>query len=1109
MATAGIQCLQCDMVNPAGMRFCGQCGGALGLGCSACGTTNPPMFRFCGQCGSSLAAASPLPPPASKPQASGAEAERRQITVIFCDLVDSTRLSDQLDPEELRALLLTYQTTAGAVVERHQGTIAQYLGDGLLIYFGYPAAQDDDAQRAVKTSLEILEALRSLNDQVRSKQITIQARIGIHTGLGVVGDVGAGKSKRERLVIGKTPNVAARLQGLADPNTILISSSTWKLVAEYFKCEHLGKVNLKGIGDRVEAHKVLGPSGVHGRFEASIRRGLVPMFGREAEMEALTNLFALALSGKGQTVLLRAEAGIGKSRFVHEFQNQCRGRALLLSAGCTATGQNTALLPVVDAFRQFLSIDPGDSDDNTRNKVELFLAQAGESQSQNSSLLCALLSVPSKLPPLNLPAPKLRELTIHLLVRLLTQGTDRRPVVVLLEDLHWVDPSTMEFVTSLIEEASQSRLLLLLTTRPEFVSPWNFRPYITKLELLRLAPKDIERLILAVSAKPIPEAVIRQLIDKSDGVPLFVEELTRATLESGVLRESPTHWELVRPLEISSIPSTLRDLLMARLDSLGPAKDVAQIASAIGRFFPYSLIAAICRKLHQLRHQLDQLQNADIIQIEDENAIAEVYRFKHALIQDTAYESMLLSRRREIHHALAHTIEADFPDLAHSRPELMALHFFEAGLVEASVAYRLKAGLRLIKAGAYSEAIAELSHGIQGLQGLPPSASNYSKEAELRAALGGCLVATRGYCAPEVEENVRRSRELCGLLHNPTSQLIPTVYGLWVVNLASSRVGPTVEYARQLKENSTPDEDPLLRVTIHFANGTTLLYLGRFAEARREFQKSIGLYEPSMHSRLVSTYGDDHGLFSSIYLQWLEVLTGNVDRALEICKFTLESAEQLDNPLSLALALTFAMIIHHELRQPTKAAEFAARNVQLCGEQGFAFWGSLARISQGWCEVISEGKEASLATITSGLAFFDLIQQKLPLAYWKSYLVEACLEVGKLEEGLKVVDEALTLSSQNVDRMYHPELLRLKGDLLRLREPRGKASLELYRESVASARSTGALLLELRSAMSLAKHLSKHSKEGRVALREVLGKFPEGLMFRDYLDATALQAELG
>jgi class 3 adenylate cyclase/tetratricopeptide (TPR) repeat protein len=1095
------------------MRFCGQCGSALGQGCSVCGTHIPAGFRFCGQCGSPLNSPSPLPQPAIAAPAhetqDAEQAERRQITVLFCDLVDSTRLSEQLDPEELRDLLFAYQTAAGSVVERHYGTIAQYLGDGLLIYFGYPTARDDDAQRAVNSGLEILDALSCLNNQYPAKNITIQARIGIHTGLGVAGSVGAARGKREQLVIGKTPNVAAHLQGLADSNSIVISDATWRLVAEYFDCEPLGQVKLKGMSGSLEAHKVLQKSGVQGRFQASVRRGLLPIVGREAEMQMLEDRFSLTLAGQGQTVLLRAEAGIGKSHLVHEFQNECRGRALLMSAGCTATGENAALLPVIETFRQFLSIEPDDSDAITRPKIAHFLSQAGESTPENLSLLCAFLSVPSNQPALALPAPKQRELTIRLLVRLLTQAAERRPVLVVFEDLHWVDPSSMEFISILIEEGSHTRLLLLLTSRPEFVPPWNFRPYITCLDLQRLAAAEIERVVLAISGKPIPEAVMRQLIEKSDGVPLFVEELTRATLESGVLQETSSQWELARSLESSSIPASLRDSLMGRLDRLGPAKDVAQIASAIGRFFPYKLIASVCRQLSQLRRHLDQLQNADIIQIEDRNPVSEVYGFKHALIQDTAYESMLRSRRREIHEALARTIEADFPELAQSRPELMALHFFEAGFVETSVDYRLKAGLRLMQSGAYSEAIAELNHGIQGLQGLAPSASNYSQEAELRAALGGCLVATRGYCAPEVEENVQRSRDLCGLLKNPTSKLIPTLYGLWVVNLASSRVGPTVDYARQLAEYATPEEEPHLKVTIHFANGTTLLYRGRFDDSRRELQRAISFYDPSMHTRMVSSYGDDHGLFSSIYLQWLEGLTGHVDKALKISQFNLQTAKQLDNPLSLALALTFAMILHHDMRQPQKAAEFAARNIELCGEQGFAFWGSLSKIGLGWAQVSSDGDESGLAVISSGLAFFDLIQQKLPLAYWKSYLVEAHLHTGNWQAGLDVVDEALALSAANLDRMYHPELLRLKGDLLQLRKPGGSASRDCYREAVALARGSGAALLELRAAVSLAKVMGRKAKEGKTALQQALDKMQDGFESRDVEEALALQAALG
>lgn len=1104
----GLPCTACGMVNPPGMRFCGQCGGSLGQVCAACASVNPPGFRFCGQCSNPLEAPSSLAPAIAAPQ-SVEQAERRQITVLFCDLADSTAISDQLDPEELRSLLLSYQEAASAAVERHQGTIAQYLGDGLLIYFGYPRAQEDDAQRAVKASLDILEALRCLSDQYRSRQIVIQARIGIHTGVGVAGDVGGGNAKREQLMVGKTPNVAARLQALADKDSILISGTTWKLVAAYFECESLGLLQLKGLGDQVQAYKVLCAKNVQGRFHASLHHGLVPLCGRQEELQLLNDLFSLSLSGQGQTLLLRADPGIGKSRFVHEFQNQLQGRAQLIRAVCTAYGESSSLLPVIDALRRYLSIEQGDSDDNTRHRIEQFLSRVGESTLENISLFCGLLSIPSGQPPLALPPPKQRELTIQLLVRLLVQAADKRPIVLLIEDLHWVDPSTLDFLTELIDPASGTRLLLLLTTRPQFVPPWNYRPYITTLDLKRLATEEIERVALSIAGKPLPPLVMQQLVDRSDGVPLFVEELTRATLESGVLREMPEEWELATALDANTIPSSLRDSLMGRLDRLGPAKDVAQIASAIGRSFSYKLIAAISRQPTLLRRQLDQLQDADIIQIEEVDAVAEVYRFKHALIQDTAYESMLRSRRREIHESLARTLEADFPEIVQTRPGLLALHYLEAGFVESSVGYRLKAGLGLMQDGAFSEAIAELNQGIDGLQALPPSAPNHSQEAALRAALGGCLIATRGYCAPDVEANVLRSRELCTLLQNPPSQLIQTLYGLWVVNLASSRVEPTIEYARQLVAFSSRDQDPFLMVTIHFASGTTLLYLGRFEEARREFEIVLHVYEPSMHARLVAAYGDDHGLFASIYLQWLEVLTGNVDRALKLLNRNLEIADNLDNSLSKALALTFAMIAHHDLRQPLKAQAYAQRSSTLCEEQGFAFWGSLAQIGLGWAQSTLTADDESLGRIAKGLGFFALIQQKLPLAYWKSYLVEAHLQAGNLADGLLVAEEALALSSANLDRMYHPELLRLKGDLLQLYAPESDACLELYREALSTARDTGALLLELRAVVSLVKRLEPSSNEAREQLEETLAKIESTLEIEDYREAVVLQAGFG
>lgn len=1102
------------------MRFCGHCGSSLALRCPACGTESQPGFRFCGACGTGLGTA-PAPDAAESGESTentGSQeatpapqaAERRQTTVLFCDLVDSTRLSDELDPEDLREVIRRYQAAAALIVDQYSGHIAQYLGDGLLIYFGYPTAQEDDAQRAVDAGLQILGAVGKLRTPTGEP---LRARVGVHTGLGVAGEMGGGNAKREQLVVGKTPNVAARLQGLAEPNALVISSATHQLVAPYFVSRALGPQRLKGISEPVDAFVVERHSEIRARFEGAMLRGLTPLVGREAELAILTDRYRRAVAGRGQTVLLAAEAGVGKSRMLHATLGAANADTTRLTAHCAPNAQTSSLMPVVELLRQLVGITRTDRPAEALQKLRECLVRQHTPDAEGLALLAGFLSLPlpSGVAAPVLSAQKLRERTLRLLRRMLVAEAQTKSVIVVFEDLHWVDPSTLEFVEQLMDEGSKSSLLLLLTARPAFRAPWSFRPYLTTITLLRLTEAESRLMIeRACNGKPMPPEVVAQIQEKSDGVPLYIEELTRATLESGLLVEHANRWELTRPMEPVQVPATLRDSLASRLDRLGPPRELAQLASVIGRSFSFELLRAVSPSpVRSLRRQLDQLLGAEILVVEDASNGLEVYRFKHALIQETAYDTMLRSRRREIHRLIAHTIERRFSELVESRPELLARHFEEAEMLDESSSYSLMAGQRLMRTGAYTEAISEFLRAITLVGEMEAGPARYRRELELRTALSGSFVATRGYCAPELEANIQQSRELCSLLGNPPELMPPTLYGLWVTNLASSRREATELYARELMDFAAASEDPMVKVTAHFAQGTTELYRGRLEAGRATLGLALHFYNPAMHPALIGIYGDDHGMFAAIYLQWLELLTGQPDRARAWQIRNLEIVELRNDPLGLAMALALSMLLRHDLRDVEGTATLAERTAAISTEQGFPFWGALAQCGLGWLASQRGEHENAIQLIQGGLSFFHLIQQKLPLTYWTTYLVDAQLAAGQVEAGLTTVNEAIAMAEANVDRFFLPELLRLKGELLRVQEPQSEEALALFEQAIRVAREMGAFWLELRAATSAGRLLlaTGNDVRARRLLEAATGKLREGFSTPDYLEAMALLGE--
>src|SRR5262252_1491638 len=662
-----MRCPSCGFANGEGMHFCGRCGTELPTPCPACGFANPADHVFCGRCGVRLTAPTLPPSPASAAEPRAPDAERRQLTVLFCDLVDSTALATQLDPEELREVVRAYQDTCAKVIARFEGHIAQYLGDGLLVYFGYPLAHEDDAQRAVRTGLGIVEALGPLNTRLEQERgVQLAVRVGIHTGLVVVGEVGGG-TRQEHLALGETPNLAARLQGIAAPNTLVISAVTFQLLGGFFACQPLGTPPLKGQAQPLAVYRVLYESMARSRLEAVGSTGWTPLVGREQEVALLVERWAQVKEGVGQVVLLSGEAGIGKSRLVQVLTEHVAAepQAWLTPCQCSPYYQNTALYPVIDLLeRVVLRFEREESLAQKLRKLEGFLVQYGLPLAEAVPLFTTLLSLPllTEYAPLTMSPEQQKQQTLQALLTILLRIADQQPVLFVMEDLHWVDPTTLEFLSLLADQAPTARILALFTFRPDFSPPWTGRSHLTQVALHRLTrPQAAEIIHRVAHGKALPPEVVAQVVTKTDGVPLFVEELTKMVLESGLLQEQDDRYELTGPLPSLAIPTTLHDSLMARLDRLAAVKALAQLGATLGREFSYELLRAVAPwDEGTLQRGLQQLVEAEFLYQQGLPPHA-TYLFKHALIQDAAYQSLLRSTRQQYHQRIAQVLEERFP----------------------------------------------------------------------------------------------------------------------------------------------------------------------------------------------------------------------------------------------------------------------------------------------------------------------------------------------------------------------------------------------------------------------------------------------------------------
>ena len=928
----------------------------------------------------------PLAPPATLPTAPPpAEAERRQLTVLFCDLVDSTALSSQLDPEELRQVVQAYQATCAKVIARFEGHIAQYLGDGLLVYFGYPLAHEDDAQRAVRAGLGIIEAMGQLHPSLgQEREVRLAVRLGIHTGLVVVGDVGDG-ARQEQLALGETPNLAARLQGLAAPNTLVISAATFQLLGGFFACQPLGTPPLKGLAQPLAVYRVLYESMARSRLEAASSTGWTPLVGREQEIGVLLERWAQVKDGLGQVVLLSGEAGIGKSRLVQVLTDQVAAepRAWLTPCQCSPYYQNTALYPMIDLLeRVALRFDREESPQQKVGKLEGFLVQYGLPLAEAVPLFAALLSLPlpADYAPVTVSPEQHKQQTLHVLLTILLRIAAQQPVLFVMEDLHWVDPSTLELLSLLVDQGPTARILTLFTFRPDFSPPWTGRAHLTQLTVNRLPQRQAVEVIRQVAhGKVLPAEVVEQIVAKTDGVPLFVEELTKMVLESGLLQEQDERYALTGPLHPLAIPATLHDSLMARLDRLAAVKALAQLGATLGREFSYALLRAVAPWDEETLHQgLHQLVAAEFLYQRGVPPQA-TYTFKHALIQDVAYQSLLRSTRQQYHQRIAQALEAQFPETVETQPELVAQHYTAAGCNEQAVHYWQRAGQHASDRSAYVEAISHCDHRDRAAEDAARDACAYPASLDPAhrprrgPADGQRAGSTRGgarlHSGTRVVSAGGRDARAC-----PGPVWAVAVLSGTVTVAHGARIGDTLLRLAQRTD------DPALAVIAHSALGWTWFCLGALPAARQHLEEAIALYTPDQRRAPVFRMGQDPGVICRAYAAWTLWLLGYPEQARHASTRPWRWHTSCRIPIVWRMRVGAAFVSQCR-RDVLAVQEQAEAAVALATVQGFPLWAALGTSLGGWALAMQGQGEAGIAQIRQGIAAYRATGAALDVPY--------------------------------------------------------------------------------------------------------------------------------
>ena len=1195
--------------------------------CAHCGFLNPP-FKFCGECGASLTDGSEIPqPPAVDPAALEATlthgAERRQLTVLFCDIVDSTAFTERLDPEELRNLLEVYRTCVMEVVFAQNGHIARYFGDGILVYFGYPVAHEDAAHRAVRAALGIVAAMETLNPYLRTTfGVNISVRLSIDTGLVVVWHISAEGSPEAIDIVGKTPNLAARMQKLAAPNTIVIGDTTHQLVEGFFKCDALGPAPLRGISQPVNIYQVSGEIPVQNRLNIASESGLTPLIGRDQEVERLKHAWAQVLTSKGHALLIEGEAGIGKSRCVQVIQEHVNHHpeAVTIEGRCSPYYQNSPLYPILSLFQEYIvQFTSTDTAQMRLDKLENLLHDYGvptlepenpdtETQSDTTEtlpLLAELLEIPFEIQrqtetgignyPYNRPVEQntypsgwsgrqRRQQTLEVLVQVLLKMAEQKPILFVLEDLHWIDPSSIEFLTRLIARIENARIFTILSCRsnvPTFRANEQLQddgdrkevpdrdggsPVLdreTLAELLRpewastlplsaLTPVEAETMIQHVAGDtPLSSDLLKRIVGMTEGVPLFVEELTQMVLESGALSLTADALDDTTPrAQATDIPVTLQDLLTARLDELGPAKEIVQLGATLGREWTAELLYEVASGIHleshpavdltSLKNELGELADAAILNRNETSDNQARYTFRHPLLRETAYQSLLRSRRQQYHQQIAEVLQDGSENF---QPELVAYHYTAAGLPEKAIHYWQHAGHRALERSANIESARHIRQGLVALGKLSENIGGQALEAgaplelELQTTLGTALIATSGYASEEVEAAYTRARELLDTLETqkPGSPegsegsvsttvkdlRFPVLFGLWLSQLVRGRLLAARELGQQCFTIAKQVGDPAFEVEARRALGATLYYLSEFQTAREHLNAGIALYQPQQHPvPTFLNYVADPGMTLLSYSAPLLWCLGYPTQAESRLDEATAIGKDRNHPFSDAVLLHFKTVLYQYEGNVERVNTAATELLAICQEHGFAGWEAAAMVMKGWGLAEQNRSEEGIALICKGIAAWEKTRAEMLLPLFLALLAQAYQRAGQLNLALQTLDSALSVVDQTGERTYAAELTRQQGELCLMLSKKTKTSNEenatikqaedYFQNALTIAHQQNAKSWELRASLSLCELWMTQNRyqEAYALLEPIYTWFTEGFNTKDLKRAKNLLMEL-
>lgn len=1087
-----MRCPNCGKENPSFAKFCNECAAPLGVPCADCGFGNTKDAKACAGCGRSLA-----------PKIEAA-AERRQITVLFSDIVGSTTLSENLDPEDLRDLYARYQSRCASIIESYEGHLAQYLGDGVLAYFGYPVAHENDAARAVLSALEILES----GAAAVSEGHRLEVRIGIHTGLVVVGDVGAG-GRREQLALGETPNIAARLQGEAKPGTLVVSDATRKNLAGQFALEDLGARTLKGLSRPVQIYRVVGKSAAASRFRARKEAdGLTPFIGRENEVLAVNDAWEKVIGGQGQAILLAGEAGMGKSRLLDAAQQIAENQPHEeFQAECSPFQMNTPLGPIRHMLERRIGLRR--DEEGIIESIAEFVRGRGLDEQRFVPLIAHLLSVslegryPEFEPsPVNL---------IRMIPQLLIAPPGTAPVIILVEDLHWADPTTLDVLKSLVDQQAGTRTFLVCTTRPDSPAPWDPEDHAQLIQVSALSPDETRLLVLRIlGGKPLPLVLLEEIVSRTAGIPLFIEAVTKNVLEAGILQEVEDRYELVGAIPPRLIPATVQDSLMARIDRLGPDRPVAQLAATIGRECSFELLQAVLDQPEEvLTRSLQHLVDLEMVS-ESGTPPNSNYIFKHALIQEAAYESLLRKTRQEFHNKIAEVLMKQMPGLVDSRPELIARHKEGAGQIMDAIANWLKAGAMAGSRFALRECVAHLQKVISLLGTLPEDdATRLHVEMETQLSLGQALTATYGWASKEVETAFSRAHGLCKQLDNAVG-LTRALFALSGVQFMRGIVDQADERALEALTIARDIGNPALRIAALHTVIFPAFYKGEFLRACAYGEEALPLYTPEVEREVSAMQHISSSFFCSIVHSWALWCRGHVDQSADAERKAWAIVEELGVPAYLVAARGVLLGKRYLERDYAATLREADLIHAQASESGFLYWVATARFYRGWAMAMLGDTEAGLREMDAGRAGRQMDSTGICIPQWNAMSAEALWRAGRPAEGLDAIAVGLDRARAYGEREHEAELYRIRGELQLHLGDLPAADLS-FRQALQVAQAQDAKMWELRASLALFRLQQRQSQtdEARDLLRSLGDWFPATGETPELRELRAIRAGLG